>query len=229
MSTGLEDHDSPPRPARRRTWVVLVLAAFVVGLLIGGSDAEEPRSRPPEAVAEVRRDERSAARLVAERRYADGVRAGLARGRAAVRRGSAGYKRIWRRGYREAERTLRARAAAASPAAGGTYASGHRDGYNEGYDEGYGHADAGRPYDNSDNDTPGSAGDDDAGALDGARSTAGESSDGGADCHPSYEGACVPSDAGDVNCPEVPGTDVRVVGEDVYGLDREGDGVACES
>jgi hypothetical protein len=52
------------------------------------------------------------------------------------------------------------------------------------------------------------------------------------DCHPSYTG-CVPM-ASDVDCrggsgdgPAYTGQ-VNVVGPDVYGLDRDGDGVACE-
>jgi hypothetical protein len=51
-------------------------------------------------------------------------------------------------------------------------------------------------------------------------------------CHPSYD-PCVPS-ASDVDClggsgdgPEHVGT-VSVIGPDVYGLDRDGDGVGCE-
>lgn len=53
-------------------------------------------------------------------------------------------------------------------------------------------------------------------------------------CHPSYEGRCVPI-ASDVDCaggsgngPEYVRGPVRVVGPDVYDLDRDGDGVACE-
>ena len=53
------------------------------------------------------------------------------------------------------------------------------------------------------------------------------------DCHPSYEGACVPF-ASDVDCaggsgdgPEYVGR-VRVVGPDVYQLDRDGNGIGCE-
>lgn len=54
------------------------------------------------------------------------------------------------------------------------------------------------------------------------------------ECHPSYEGPCVPI-ASDVDCAGGSGNGpayvtgpVRVVGPDVYGLDRDGDGVACE-
>jgi hypothetical protein len=47
-------------------------------------------------------------------------------------------------------------------------------------------------------------------------------------CDPNYSGACVPTGAGDVNCPQVPGTNFQVVGTDVYNLDSDNDLVACE-
>lgn len=53
-------------------------------------------------------------------------------------------------------------------------------------------------------------------------------------CDPNYEGACVPI-ASDVDCaggsgngPEYVRGPVYVVGSDIYGLDRDGDGVGCE-
>jgi len=53
-------------------------------------------------------------------------------------------------------------------------------------------------------------------------------------CHSSYEGQCVPI-ASDVDCgggsgngPEYVWGAVRVVGPDVYGLDRDNDGWGCE-
>lgn len=46
------------------------------------------------------------------------------------------------------------------------------------------------------------------------------------DCDPNYSG-CVPVFPPDVNCPDVAGP-VDVVGDDPHGLDRDGDGVACE-
>jgi hypothetical protein len=49
----------------------------------------------------------------------------------------------------------------------------------------------------------------------------------GSGCDPNYTG-CVPISAYDVNCDEV-GEEVEVIGEDVYGLDLEEDGYACES
>jgi hypothetical protein len=53
-------------------------------------------------------------------------------------------------------------------------------------------------------------------------------------CDPNYEGACVPI-ASDVDCaggsgngPEYVRGPVYVVGIDIYELDRDGDGIACE-
>jgi hypothetical protein len=60
-------------------------------------------------------------------------------------------------------------------------------------------------------------------------------SGGGTDCDPSYEGACLDPSASDYDCqggsgdgPEYTGT-VTVTGDDHFGLDRDGDGIACES
>jgi len=54
------------------------------------------------------------------------------------------------------------------------------------------------------------------------------------DCDPNYAEACVPI-ASDVDCasgngngPEYVQGPVKVVGRDIYDLDRDGDGVACE-
>lgn len=55
-------------------------------------------------------------------------------------------------------------------------------------------------------------------------------------CHPSYEGACLPPDASDVDCAGGSGngpvyakeTNIRLVGPDVFDLDRDGDGLGCE-
>jgi micrococcal nuclease len=57
------------------------------------------------------------------------------------------------------------------------------------------------------------------------------------DCHPSYEGACVPNVTSDVDCAGGSGNGpyyvqgpVRVVGPDVYDLDgNDNDGIGCES
>jgi hypothetical protein len=53
-------------------------------------------------------------------------------------------------------------------------------------------------------------------------------------CHPNYSGACVPiasdvdCEGGDGNGPAYVAGPVRVTGADVYRLDRDGDGVACD-
>lgn len=54
------------------------------------------------------------------------------------------------------------------------------------------------------------------------------------ECDPNYEGACVPI-ASDVDCASGSGDGpayvtgpVRVVGRDIYGLDRDGDGIGCD-
>ena len=54
------------------------------------------------------------------------------------------------------------------------------------------------------------------------------------DCDPNYSGACVPI-ASDVDCAGGSGSGpayvrgpVYVTGSDIYDLDRDGDGVACE-
>ncbi len=53
-------------------------------------------------------------------------------------------------------------------------------------------------------------------------------------CDPNYSGPCVPI-ASDVDCaggsgngPAYVSGPVTVVGNDIYGLDRDGNGVACE-
>jgi hypothetical protein len=54
------------------------------------------------------------------------------------------------------------------------------------------------------------------------------------ECDPNYSGVCVPV-ASDVNCANGNGNGpayvqgpVCIVGDDIYELDRDGDGVACE-
>jgi len=69
-----------------------------------------------------------------------------------------------------------------------------------------------------------------------ARVTTSTPAAGGA-CHPSYAGACVPTGFSDVDCAGGSGNgpgyvsakNFQVVGPDVYGLDADGDGIACES
>jgi hypothetical protein len=57
----------------------------------------------------------------------------------------------------------------------------------------------------------------------------------GSGCDPNYSGACVPV-ASDVDCaggsgngPKYVDGPVRVVGTDIYDLDRDGDGIACDA
>ena len=53
-------------------------------------------------------------------------------------------------------------------------------------------------------------------------------------CHPSYEGACLDPNASDCDCAGGSGDGpfytgpVRVVGPDVFDLDRDNDGLGCE-
>ncbi|MCV7412272.1 hypothetical protein H7K44_22030 [Mycobacterium florentinum] len=56
----------------------------------------------------------------------------------------------------------------------------------------------------------------------------------GQSCDPNYSGACVPI-ASDVDCaggsgngPAYVKSPVRVIGKDIYGLDRDGNGIGCE-
>jgi hypothetical protein len=54
-------------------------------------------------------------------------------------------------------------------------------------------------------------------------------------CDPSYKGACLDPNASDYDCASGKGNGpkytgmVTVVGNDHFGLDRDGDGVGCES
>lgn len=48
-------------------------------------------------------------------------------------------------------------------------------------------------------------------------------------CDPNYTGACVPPYPPDVNCPDIPVKNFRSIGSDPHGLDRDKDGIACES
>ena len=50
----------------------------------------------------------------------------------------------------------------------------------------------------------------------------------GPGCNPNYAGACLPLNR-DVDCGEISARDFRVVGSDVYRLDRDGDRIACET
>ena len=57
----------------------------------------------------------------------------------------------------------------------------------------------------------------------------------GSNCHPSYKGACLDPSSPDYDCaggsgngPDYVRGPIRVVGPDEYGLDRDGDGIACD-
>jgi hypothetical protein len=55
------------------------------------------------------------------------------------------------------------------------------------------------------------------------------------DCDPNYEGACLNPNASDYDCEGGEGNgpyytgEVRVVGDDHFGLDADGDGIGCEA
>lgn len=59
----------------------------------------------------------------------------------------------------------------------------------------------------------------------------------GGGCHPSYSGTCIPEDVFDADCAGGGGNgpwyvqekDIKVVGPDVFELDRDGNGIGCES
>ena len=59
----------------------------------------------------------------------------------------------------------------------------------------------------------------------------------GGRCHSSYEGTCIPPDVSDADCAGGSGngpwyvqeSNIRVVGPDVFDLDRDGNGIGCES
>lgn len=62
------------------------------------------------------------------------------------------------------------------------------------------------------------------GYTDGENAVSVDSGSGAGGCDPNYEGACVPVDQGDVDCGDLVETDFYVVGDDVDGLDGDGDG-----
>ena len=51
---------------------------------------------------------------------------------------------------------------------------------------------------------------------------------GGRDCSPHYSGTCIPIRA-DVDCSEITARNFCDVDVDVYGLDADDDGIACET
>jgi hypothetical protein len=58
-----------------------------------------------------------------------------------------------------------------------------------------------------------------------------------ASCHPSYTRTCIPPDGSDADCAGGGGNgpwyvkekNIGVIGPDVFDLDRDGDGIGCES
>ena len=48
-------------------------------------------------------------------------------------------------------------------------------------------------------------------------------------CEGSYPEICIPIGSPDLDCGEVPYSNIRVVGDDPHGFDRDNDGVGCES
>lgn len=48
-------------------------------------------------------------------------------------------------------------------------------------------------------------------------------------CDPNYTGACVPPYPPGVNCADIAAKRFQSVGSDPHGLDRDGNGIACES
>ncbi len=48
-------------------------------------------------------------------------------------------------------------------------------------------------------------------------------------CYPSYIGVCVPPPPALINCSDIPETDFTVKGPDPHDLDRDGNGIGCES
>jgi micrococcal nuclease len=47
-------------------------------------------------------------------------------------------------------------------------------------------------------------------------------------CDPSYPDICIPINSPDLNCGDVPYTNIRVVGNDPHGFDGDGNGVGCQ-
>ena len=50
-----------------------------------------------------------------------------------------------------------------------------------------------------------------------------------ADCHPSYPTICLPAPPPDLDCSQIPYQDFVVLPPDPHGLDRDKDGIGCET
>jgi micrococcal nuclease len=48
-------------------------------------------------------------------------------------------------------------------------------------------------------------------------------------CDSSYPDFCIKPPPPDLNCDDIPGNDFRVLSPDPHELDRNGDGIGCES
>ena len=48
-------------------------------------------------------------------------------------------------------------------------------------------------------------------------------------CEPSYPEVCIASPPPDLNCPDIPDTDFKVLPPDPHGFDVDGDGLGCET
>jgi micrococcal nuclease len=52
---------------------------------------------------------------------------------------------------------------------------------------------------------------------------------GDGNCDPSYPDVCIKSPPPDLNCPDIPNKNFKVIGSDPHGFDRDNDGIGCES
>jgi hypothetical protein len=64
-------------------------------------------------------------------------------------------------------------------------------------------------------------------SSDGGGVTAPDGGDG--NCDPSYPDICIKSPPPDLNCPDIPNKNFKVIGSDPHGFDRDNDGMGCES
>jgi hypothetical protein len=201
------------RLSRRRLigWAIVVLATAAFGAAVSGF-ATSSHYTSEHAAAVRALDERSS--LVAERdrleRLADSRQAQI--GRLSARLTAAGdrlgRKRTdlrypisqWRR-LKSQVTALQTKASSLQDDLGTARATA-KEAYDNGYEDGY---------------------------TDGENAVSVDSGSGAGGCDPNYEGACVPVDQGDVDCGDLVETDFYVVGDDVDGLDGDGDGIACES
>lgn len=47
-------------------------------------------------------------------------------------------------------------------------------------------------------------------------------------CHPGYEGVCIPPPPPDLNCDDIEFRNFKIVGTDPHGFDGDNDGIGCE-